>query len=72
MNDHELLTEIDGIGPETANSLLEHFGSGKEVAQSACRYWGELLEVDGFTEDRAKNLFYDMKDAEVFHDLRGY
>lgn len=72
MNDHDLLTQIDGIGDDTANKLLNHFGSGKEVAQSACRYWGEITNVDGFTEERAKNLFHEMKDAEVFHDLRGY
>lgn len=72
MNDHELLTQINGIGDKTANDLLNHFGSGRKVAQSACRYWGELLNVDGFTEERAKNLFHDMKDAGVFKELRGY
>lgn len=72
MKDEELLTQIDGIGADKANNLLAHFGSGRKVAQSACRYWGEITNVDGFTEERAKNLFYDMKEAEVFEDLRGY
>lgn len=72
MNDHDLLTQIDGIGDDKANNLLNHFGSGRKVAQSACRYWGEIVEVDGFTEETAKNLFYQMKEAEVFEDLRGY
>ena len=72
MGDHELLTQIDGIGPQTATALLEHFGNGRKVAQSACRYWGELTDVDGITETRAKNLFHDMRDTGVFHELRGY
>jgi len=72
MNDHELLTQINGVGDETANALLEYFGSGRKVAQSACRYWGEMTNVDGFTEGRAKALFDEMQDAGVFYDLRGY
>lgn len=72
MNDHDLLTQIDGITPRTATALLDHFEDGREVAQSACRYWGALLDVEGITEERARNLFHDMQDADVFHDLRGY
>ena len=72
MGDHELLTQIDGIGPQTATALLEHFGSGRKVAQSACRYWGELTNVNGISETKAKGLFHDMADAGVFHKLRGY
>lgn len=72
MNDTELLTQVDGIGPESAAALLDHFEDGSEVAQSACRYWGEITNVPGFTEDRARDLFHEMKDAGVFEDLRGY
>ena len=72
MNDANLLTEIDGIGTERANRLLAHFGSGRKVAQSACRYWGAIVEIDGFSESEAKNLFHKMTDAGVFYDLRGY
>ena len=72
MNDHELLTVVDGIGDVRATALLDHFDDGREVAQSACRYWGEITEVDGFTEDQARDLFHKMKDAGVFHELRGY
>lgn len=72
MNDHELLTQINGIGEQRANNLLNYFGSGERVAKSACRYWGEITNVDGFTEDEAKTLFDKMKDENVFHDLRGY
>lgn len=72
MQDHELLTQIQGIGTQTANDLLTHFGSGQKVAHSACRYWGELTNVDGITEDKARQLFHEMKDAGVFTDLRGY
>lgn len=71
-SDHELLTQIDGIGQEKANRLLAHFGGGREIAKSACRYWGELTNVDGISEGQAKNLFHAMKDAQVFHELRGY
>ena len=72
MKDIDLLTEIDGIGEKRAKALLMHFGSGREVAQSACRYWGEITDVRGFTEDEARDLFHKMKDANVFNDLRGY
>lgn len=68
----DLLTRIDGIGPDTANKLLAHFGSGRKVAQAACRYWGELVEVDGITEEKAREMFDQMLEADVFHDLRGY
>lgn len=67
-----LLTEIEGIGTKQANRLLVHFGSGRKVAKSACRYWGELEEVDGITEEKARSMFDRMKEAGVFHDLRGY
>ena len=72
MNDHELLTAIDGVGDVRAAALLDHFGDGRKVAQSACRYWGEITKVDGFTEAQARGVFHKMKDAEVFHKLRGY
>ena len=72
MTDHELLTQIDGIGDERANRLLAHFGSGRKVAQSACRYWNELTKVDGISETEARGLFDKMQDAGVFYDLRGY
>ena len=72
MNDHELLTNVEGIGDVRAEALLEHFEDGRKVAQSACRYWGEITNVPGFTEEEARDLFHKMKDAEVFHDLRGY
>lgn len=71
-SDHELLTRIDGVAPGTANQLLDHFGSGRKVAQSACRYWGELVEVDGVTEEKARSMFDRMHEADVFHSLRGY
>ena len=72
MSDDELLTAVDGIGDVRATALLDHFGDGREVAQSACRYWGEITNVPGFTEAQARNLFHDMKDVGVFHELRGY
>ena len=72
MSDHELLTQVDGVGPTGANKLLAHFGSGRKVAQSACRYWNEITKVDGFSESEAKQMFDKMRDANVFHDLRGY
>ena len=71
-SDHDMLTEIEGVGPELANRLLGHFGSGQKVAQSACRYWGELVKVDGVSEEGARTMFDRMCDADVFHDLRGY
>lgn len=70
--DSELLQEIEGIGPQRASSLLAHFGTGRKVAQSACRYWNEITKVDGFTEKEAREMFDKMQHAEVFHDLRGY
>lgn len=70
--DHELLTQVDGIGPGRATALLDHFDSGRTVAQSACRYWAELIEVEGISEAEARALFDKLHDADVFHDLRGY
>ena len=72
MNDHELLTAVDGIGDMRATALLNHFDDGRKVAQSACRYWNELTKVDGFSETDARGMFDKMKDADVFHELRGY
>lgn len=72
MSDKELLTQIEGLGPSVANRALNHFGSGRKAAQSACRYWNEWTEVDGVSEDMAKNMFHRMKNAGVFEDLRGY
>lgn len=70
--DHELLTEIDGVGETRARALLRHFGEGSEVAKSACRYWHEITKVEGFTEASAKTMFDRMQEAGVFYDLRGY
>ena len=72
MMDKDLLMKVEGVGPARASSLLDHFDDGKEVAQSACRYWGEITKVPGFTESEARDLFHKMKDAGVFHELRGY
>jgi len=72
MDAHELLTQVEGVGDDRATALLSHFGSGRKVAQSACRYWGEITKVYGFTDENAKTLFHRMKNAEVFEDLRGY
>jgi len=72
MNDHNLLTAVDGIGDTRASALLVHFEDGQKVAQSACRYWGEITNVPGFTDEQARDLFHKMKDAGVFHELRGY
>lgn len=72
MTDKELLMEVDGIGPKRAAALLDHFEDGRSVAQSACRGWGEITTVPGFTDEQARELFHKMTDAGVFHDLRGY
>jgi endonuclease III-like uncharacterized protein len=69
INDRELLGRIDGLGKTTIDALLDHFGHGYFVAQSACRYWGELAKVEGISRDRAKELFFDMQDAGVFDEL---
>lgn len=71
-SDHELLTQIEGISDHKATQLLEHFDDGSEVAKAACSYWGYLTDVDGISEENAKTLIDRMRDAEVFHDLRGY
>lgn len=68
--DHELLTAVEGVGPDLAERLLEHFGSGRKVAQSACRYWGELTDVDGVSEEKARSMFDRMHVAGVFEDLK--
>lgn len=72
MNGMKLLIEVDGIGEDRARNLLFHFGSGRKVAQSACRHWGEITNVNGFTDEKAKTMFDRMIDAGVFYDLRGY
>lgn len=72
MTDKQLLMEVDGIGGQIADRALYHFGNGRKAAQSACRYWNEWTKVDGVNEDMARDMFDRMKDAEVFHDLRGY
>lgn len=67
---HDLLTQIEGVGPDLANRLLLLFGSGREVAKAACRYWGELAKVDGVSEEMARSMFDRMQDAGVYEDLR--
>lgn len=69
MTGKELLLEVDGIGEGKADALLDHFGHAHWVAESACRYWGEIAKVNGFTEDAARNLFDAMQDAGVWDDL---
>lgn len=68
----ELLMQIDWVSEKIAVRMLNHFGSGRKVAQSGCRYWDELTKVKGVSDKRAKAMFHEMKDAGVFNDLRGY
>ena len=68
--EHDLLTRIDGIGPEMADRLLARFGSGREVASRASSGWGALTDVDGISEEAARSLFDRMRDAGVYEDLR--
>lgn len=68
-NGHDLLTDVDGITDTKADALLTHFGHGYWVAQSACRYWGEIEKVHGFSEDAARTLFDRMQDADVWDAL---
>jgi len=72
MTDKLLLMKVEGIGGMKAERLLTHFGSGSDVARAACNGWGQITNVEGFTDDTARDLFHKMKAAGVFHDLRGY
>lgn len=65
----QLLLDVDGIGSGRADALLDHFGHGHWVAESACRYWGEVAKVEGFTEESARELFDKMQDAGVWDNL---
>jgi len=65
----ELLCRVDGLSQSKVDALLDHFGHGYWVAQSACRYWGEIAKIDGFSEDAAKSLFDKMQDADVWLEL---
>jgi hypothetical protein len=66
---HELLTRVDGIGDERAAALLERF-DGSAVAGRAVSGWAALVDVPGISEDRARRLFDDLREAEVYEQLR--
>lgn len=72
MTDKQLLMKVEGIAGTRAAALLNHFGSGHKVAQSACSNWNEITKVRGFSDDEARELFHKMKDAGVYDDLRRY
>lgn len=71
-DDRELLTEVDSIGSDRADTPLERFESGREVAKAAAYSWGRIAELDGFTDDSASTLFDRMLEAGVYKDLRNH
>ncbi|MFC4246484.1 helix-hairpin-helix domain-containing protein [Natribaculum luteum] len=68
--DRDLLLEVEGIGPKRADALLEAFDDGRSVAQRAASNWGAVADVDGISEDTARELFDRMKEAGVYDNLR--
>ena len=67
---YDLLTRVEGVGEERANTLLNHFDSGSNVAIAASHGWGEIAQLDGFSEESAQDLFHRMIDADVYDQLK--
>ena len=70
MSDKDLLMQVDGIGEKRAEALLDEFGDGYNVASRALSGWGAIRDVDGFSEDTARDMFHKMREANVFEELR--
>jgi len=66
----DLLTDADGIGETRARALLDHFGSGREVAKAAASNFAAIASVEGFSPDSAKTLHDRMREAGVYEPLR--
>lgn len=69
--DHELLTQVEGIGDERADRFLEAFGSGREVAMAASNNWAAIADVPGISIGAARTMFDRMQDAGVYEFPRG-
>ena len=48
------LTEIEGIGPKKAKSLIDYF---KDINKIATASVDELMDVSGINENNAKNIY---------------
>jgi len=67
--DTEILQEVEGIGPKRSEALVSHFGSGGEVKRSATSSWGRVSDVEGISEDTAREMFDRMGEAGVRDEL---
>lgn len=63
--DHEILTQIDGVGDELATKLLDRFGSLHGVQQAAARQRESLTEIKGINEAAAVEFHGRMLEAGV-------
>ena len=57
------LTDIEGVGPKTAELLLKHFGGLKKIKAAS---FEELVAVNGISRPTAKKIFdfYNSEDKE--------
>ena len=57
------LTDIEGVGPKTAELLLKHFGGLKKIKAAS---FEELVAVNGISRSTAKKIFdfYNSEDKE--------
>ena len=57
------LTDIEGVGPKTAELLLKHFGGLKKIKAASCE---ERVAVNGISRPTAKKIFdfYNSEDKE--------
>jgi hypothetical protein len=62
-SDHQLLTQIDGVGDELATALLDAFGSQYGVQRAATNHWSSLVKVKGISEAAAAEFRDRMEKA---------
>jgi hypothetical protein len=67
----DALTEIDGVGDVLGGRIAECFEGEtgyqtlRNVSHAAASAWGQLAEVNGISDDRARGFFDEMQDAGV-------
>jgi ERCC4-type nuclease len=59
------LQQLGGVGPVTAEKLLQHFGSLYGVWAAAHGYTDEIARVDGISREEAMTFYKKFSDAGI-------